>query len=101
MLCRLFLRTSIGTTMGTLLPATLDESQAIADHDGGLPVGEHLRPSPCSPTGRPAPAITRPSTGRWAAAIPNATLLPIERHGHDGINRAPATLVDAYATFLA
>ena len=35
-----------------------------------------------------------------ATAIPNATLFPIKGQGHDGINRAPAVLADAFAAFL-
>ena len=101
MLCRLFLRTSIGTTMGALLPATLDESQAIADHDGPASRWANISARVLLTYGAAGPRYYQALNEALVAAIPNATLLPIERHGHDGINRAPATLVDAYATFLA
>jgi pimeloyl-ACP methyl ester carboxylesterase len=100
MLCRLFLRTSIGAAMGTLLPATLDESQAIANDDGPASRWANISARVLLSYGTSGPRYYESLNRALCAAIPGATLLPIKRHGHDGINRAPAMLVDGYATFL-
>lgn len=63
-------------------------------------MGEHLRPSPPRLRGASGPPYYRDLNQALTTAIPHATLLPLEGHGHDGINRAPAKLTDAYATFL-
>ncbi|HEU5484433.1 MAG TPA: alpha/beta hydrolase [Microlunatus sp.] len=100
MLCRLFLRTGIGATMGALLPATLDESQEIADNDGPASRWANISARVLLTYGAAGPRYYQHLNQALATAIPHATLLPITRHGHDGINRAPAMLVDAYGAFL-
>lgn len=100
MFCRLFLRTNIGATMGALLPATLDESQEIVDHDGPASQWADISARVLLTYGAAGPPYYAGLNRALAASIPDATLMPIERHGHDGINRAPAALVDAYAEFV-
>lgn len=100
LLCRLFLRTSVGASMGALLPATLDESQEIADHDGPASRWANIAANVLLTYGTSGPPYYQGLNQALAAVIPTATLLPIKHHGHDGINRAPAPLVDAYAAFL-
>jgi pimeloyl-ACP methyl ester carboxylesterase len=100
-LCKLFLRTRIGAAMGELLPSTLDESQQIVDDDGPAAQWADISPPVLLTYGMSGPRYYASLNQALAAAIPNATLLAMRRLGHEGINRAPAVLVDAWAGFLA
>lgn len=100
-LCRAFLRTPIGRTMGELLPTTLDESRWIRDHDGPADRWSGIEAEVLLSYGAAGPAYYAPLNEALARALPRARVLPVPRSGHDGINRAPRRLTDPLSDFLA
>ncbi|GAA4959301.1 alpha/beta fold hydrolase [Actinoplanes utahensis] len=99
-ICRLFLRTSIGRTMGELLPTTLDESQLIHRHDGPPEQWAGVEAEVLLACGAAGPPYYRPINEALAAVMPHARSLIVPRAGHDALNRAPQHLVDALADFF-
>jgi pimeloyl-ACP methyl ester carboxylesterase len=100
-LCRAFLRTPIGRTMGSLLPTTLDESRWIRDHDAPAAQWSGIEAEVLLSYGAAGPPYYADLNSALARALPHARVLPIPRSGHDGINRAPRRLTDPLADFLA
>jgi pimeloyl-ACP methyl ester carboxylesterase len=100
-ICRAFLRTSIGRTMGGLLPTTLDESNQIRLHDGPAETWSGIRADVLLTYGASGPGYYAGLNEALAGALPRARVLPIPRSGHDGLNRAPDRLVEPLAEFFA
>ena len=99
-LCRLFLRTSVGRTMGELLASTLDESRAVVEHDGPASAWSGVRATTLLAYGAAGPRYYAPLNDALARALPHARTLPVARCGHDGLNRAPDRLVVPLRGFL-
>jgi pimeloyl-ACP methyl ester carboxylesterase len=98
-ICRLFLRTPIGRTMGELLPMTLDESQAIWLADGPAARWAGVTAEVLLARGAAGPPYYEQINNALAVALPCSRTLAV-RCGHDGINRAPARLIEPLAEFF-
>ena len=99
-ICRLFLRTSIGRTMGALLPTTLDESELIYRHDGPPEQWAGVEAEVLLACGADGPPYYQPINEALARVMPRARTLIVPRAGHDAINRAPAHLIAALTEFF-
>ncbi|MEU8241816.1 alpha/beta hydrolase [Actinoplanes missouriensis] len=99
-MCKLLLRTSIGRTMGDLLPSTLDESALIHRHDGPPEQWSGVEAEVLLACGAAGPPYYRPSIEALAGVMPHARTLVVPKAGHDALNRAPQHLVDALASFF-
>src|SRR4051794_33451865 len=101
-LCRAFLHTNIGRTMGELLPTTLDESHQIHLHDAPASSWAGVGAEVLLTYGADGPPYYADLNAELARALPHARVLPIRRSGHDGLNRAPrrpvAPLIDFFAS---
>ena len=100
-ICRAFLRTSIGRTMGELLEMTLDESDEIRLHDGPAESWSGVSADVLLTYGAAGPPYYVRLNQELARALPRARVLPISRSGHDGLNRAPRRLIEPLAEFFA
>jgi pimeloyl-ACP methyl ester carboxylesterase len=100
-ICRAFLRTSIGRTMGGLLPTTLDESNQIRLHDGPAETWSGIKADVLLAYGTNGPGYYAGLNESLARALPRARVLPIPGSGHDGLNRAPDRLVKPLVEFFA
>jgi pimeloyl-ACP methyl ester carboxylesterase len=100
-LCRAFLRTQIGRTMGGLLEMTLDESHQIRLHDGPAKSWSGVSADVLLAYGAAGPPYYAWLNEGLARALPRARVLAIPRSGHDGLNRAPRRLVEPLAEFFA
>ena len=100
-ICRAFLRTSIGRTMGGLLPTTLDESNQIRLHDGPAETWSGISADVLLAYGANGPGYYAGLNESLARALPRARVLPIPGSGHDGLNRAPDRLVEPLVEFFA
>lgn len=100
-LCRAFLRTPIGRTMGALLPTTLDESHEIRLHDGPAASWSEVTADVLLAYGAAGPPYYVGLNDELARALPSARVLPIPGSGHDALNRAPRRLVEPLADFFA
>jgi pimeloyl-ACP methyl ester carboxylesterase len=100
-LCRAFLRTRVGRTMGGLLTTTLDESHQIRLHDGPAEAWSGVRADVLLTYGADGPPYYARLNQELARAMPQARVLPIARSGHDGLNRAPRRIVEPLAHFFA
>jgi pimeloyl-ACP methyl ester carboxylesterase len=98
--CRLFLRTRIGRTMGDLLAMTLDESQQIRMHDGPAEQWAGVTADVLLACGASGPRYYVRSNEALARALPRARTLQIPHGGHDAVNRAPSRLVEPLAAFF-
>jgi pimeloyl-ACP methyl ester carboxylesterase len=98
--CRLFLRTPIGGTMGDLLALTLDESQLIRAHDGPAEQWAGVTANVLLMCGGKGPRYYVRSNAALARALPHARTMEIPRSGHDAINRARPRLVEPLAAFF-
>lgn len=99
-LCRAFLRTAIGRTMGGLLTTTLDESYQIHLHDGPATAWSGIAADVLLAYGADGPPYYAKLNEDLARALAHARILPVRRCGHDGLNRAPRRLVEPLAAFL-
>ncbi|MGC5017081.1 alpha/beta fold hydrolase [Micromonospora sp. DT47] len=100
-ICRAFLRTRIGRTMGDLLPITLDESHQVRVHDGPADQWAGVTAEVLLACGADGPPYYVELNEALARALPRARTLRIPRSGHDAINRAHPRLVDPLAAFFA
>jgi len=100
-LCRLFLRTAIGRTMGDLLAMTLGESQQIRLHDGPAEQWAAVTAEVLLACGASGPHYYMQSNEALARALPRTQTLRVPRSGHDAINRARRRLVEPLAAFFA
>lgn len=100
-ICRAFLRTPIGRTMGELLPTTLDESRQVSLHDGPATSWSEVTADVLLTYGADGPPYYADLNDALAGALPHARVLPVRRSGHDGLNRAPRRLVTPLVEFLA
>jgi pimeloyl-ACP methyl ester carboxylesterase len=99
-LCRAFLRTSIGRTMGELLPMTLDESELIRAHDGPPAQWAGVTAEVLLAAGADGPPYYAGINQALAGVLPRARTIQIPRCSHDAINRARPQLVNALAAFF-
>ncbi|MFI5488404.1 alpha/beta fold hydrolase [Micromonospora echinaurantiaca] len=99
-LCRLFLRTQVGRQMSELLDITLDETALVAAHGGAPEQYTGVEAEVLFAYGQAGPPYYPRIAAALATALPRMRVLPVPRCGHDGINRAPARLVDPLAAFL-
>jgi pimeloyl-ACP methyl ester carboxylesterase len=100
-LCRAFLRTPVGRTMGGLLTTTLDESLQIHLHDGPATSWSGVTAEVLLTYGTAGPPYYASLNNELAHALARARVLPIPRSGHDGLNRAPRRLIGPLKQFLA
>ncbi|MFI6265886.1 alpha/beta fold hydrolase [Micromonospora sp. NPDC051006] len=100
-ICRLFLRTPIGRSMGELLPMTLDESRLIHEHDGPADQYAGITAEVLLACGADGPPYYPQLNEALARVLPRARTLIVPRSGHDAINRARPRLVDPFAAFFA
>ena len=100
-ICRLFLRTPIGRTMGELLPTTLDEATLIHRHGGPPERWSGIDAEVLLAAGANGPPYYPPTNQALARVMPSARTLVVPHAGHDALNRAPQRLVDALAAFFA
>ncbi|BCB76620.1 hypothetical protein GCM10022251_22020 [Phytohabitans flavus] len=100
-ICRAFLRTPIGRTMGNLLAQTLDETNQVRLHDGPADPWSAVQAEVLLTYGAGGPPYYVGLNETLAHALPHARVLPIPRSGHDGLNRAPSRLVEPLAEFFA
>ena len=100
-ICRLFLRTRIGRDMGELLGITLDETAMIVAHDGPPEQYAGVTAEVLFAYGQAGPPYYPRIAAALGPVLPRMRVLPVPKSGHDGINRAPARLVDPLAAFLA
>jgi hypothetical protein len=98
--CRLFLRTPIGRTMGDLLAMTLDEAHQIRLHDGPAEQWGGITAEVLLACGTNGPHYYAQSNEALARALPRARTLQIPRSGHDAIDRARRRLVEPLAAFF-
>ncbi|SCF45568.1 Pimeloyl-ACP methyl ester carboxylesterase [Micromonospora matsumotoense] len=71
-ICRLFLRTTIGRTMGELLPTTLDESMLIPQHDSSPQRWAGITAEVLPAYGSSGPPYYRPTNEALARVMPHA-----------------------------
>ncbi|MGW5672585.1 alpha/beta fold hydrolase [Micromonospora sp. NPDC003776] len=100
-ICRLFLRTPIGRTMGALLPMTLRETRQIQAHEAPAEEYAGIAAEVLLACGAKAAPWYAEVNEMLAAVLPRARTLQVPRCGHNGIAVAPPRLVDPIATFLA
>jgi pimeloyl-ACP methyl ester carboxylesterase len=100
-ICRAFLRTAIGRTMGGLLASTLDESEQVRLHDGPAESWSGVSAEVLLAYGAGGPPYYAALNAELAHALPRARVLRIARSGHDGLNRAPRRVVEPLAQFFA
>jgi pimeloyl-ACP methyl ester carboxylesterase len=100
-LCRAFLRTSVGHTMGELLTTTLDESHQIHLRDGPATSWSGVTAEVLLTYGAAGPPYYASLNDKLAHALDHARVLSIPRSGHDGLNRAPHRLITPLKQFLA
>jgi pimeloyl-ACP methyl ester carboxylesterase len=100
-ICRLFLRTRIGRTMGELLPMTLDESDQIVRDDGPAEQWADIPAAILLMCGADGPPTFIEANESLARVLPQARTLRIPRSGHDALNRARPRLVNPLAAFFA
>lgn len=100
-ICRLFLRTPIGRTMGELLPMTLDESDQLRRLEGPADQWAGITAETLLACGAAGPPYYSQINRALAGVLPRARTLQVPRCGHDAVNRAPARLVEPLATFFA
>ncbi|MEU1838021.1 alpha/beta fold hydrolase [Micromonospora chersina] len=99
-ICRAFLRTEVGRTMGSLVGMTLAESRQIEAYEG--PAGEYagITAETLLISGaRAAPYFTE-INDLLAAAIPRARTLRVPGSPHNGIAVAPPALINPVTTFF-
>ncbi|MEV6349696.1 alpha/beta hydrolase [Actinoplanes sp. NPDC051851] len=99
-MCRLFLRTPIGRMMGDLFVMTLDETVLIGQHDGPPERWAGITAETLFTCGGSGPPYYQDIQRLLVGALPNARGLVIPKCGHDGINRAPARVVEPFADFF-
>jgi pimeloyl-ACP methyl ester carboxylesterase len=100
-ICRVFLRTRIGRTMGDLLSITLDESDQVRAHDGPADQYAGVTAEALLACGADGPPYYAEVNDALARVLPRARTLRIPRSGHDAINRARPRLVDPLTAFFA
>lgn len=100
-LCRAFLRTPIGKTMGELLPITLDETDEVRAHDGPAARWAGVTAEVLLASGASGPRYYVDINEALGRVLPRARTLSVARSGHDAINRAHPRLVEPLAAFFA
>ncbi len=100
-MCRLLLRTSVGRTLGGLLPTTLPESRQVQAHDGPPERYAGVTAEVLLATGASAPPYFAQLNEVLAGVLPRPRTLRIPRCRHDALNIAPARLVEPIAEFFA
>jgi pimeloyl-ACP methyl ester carboxylesterase len=99
-LCRGFLRTPIGRTMGDLLPTALDEANQMLAYDGPAARWAGITADVLLAYGAAGPPYYAELNQALARVLPNARTLAVPRSRHDAINRARPRLLDPLAAFF-
>lgn len=100
-LCRAFLHTSVGRTMGELLPTTIPEIREAVEHAGPASAYAGITAPTLLATGAWSPPYYARINRALAAVMPDAHTVVIPRAGHDAPNVARGRFVDELATFFA
>ncbi|MBA9004734.1 alpha/beta fold hydrolase [Thermomonospora cellulosilytica] len=100
-ICRAFLRTRIGRTMGDLLPTTLEEADQARAYDGPAEQWAGITAEVLLACGVDGPPYYAGINEALARVLPRARTLQIPRSGHDAVNRARRRLVEPLAAFFA
>ncbi|MGW9194423.1 alpha/beta fold hydrolase [Micromonospora chersina] len=99
-ICRAFLRTEVGRTMGSLVGMTLVESRQIETYEGPAEEYAGITAETLLISGaRAAPYFTE-INDLLAAAIPRAQTLRVPGSPHNGIAVAPPALISPLTTFF-
>ncbi|MFC0032941.1 alpha/beta fold hydrolase [Micromonospora chaiyaphumensis] len=99
-ICRAFLRTEVGRTMGGLVGMTLVESRQVQAHEGPADEYAAITAETLLISGaRAAPYFTE-INDRLAAVIPRARTLRVPGSPHNGIAVAPPALINPLASFF-
>ena len=99
-ICRLFLRTPIGTMMGELLATTLDDATAIRAYSSTAAQWSGLEAEVLLACGASGPSYYPRINEALAAAIPRARTLLVPRSAHDALNRAHPRIVEPLIAFF-
>ncbi|MFI2647929.1 hypothetical protein [Micromonospora fulviviridis] len=99
-ICRVFLRTEVGRTMGGLVGMTLAESRQIEAYEGPAEEYAGVAAEALLVSGKAAPYFTE-INNLLAAALPRARTLVIPASAHNGIAAAPPAVVNPIATFFS
>ncbi|MFG3298281.1 alpha/beta fold hydrolase [Micromonospora chersina] len=99
-ICRAFLRTEVGRTMGSLVGMTLAESRQIEAYEGPAEEYAGITAETLLISGAKAAPYFTEINHLLAAAIPRAQTLRVPGSPHNGIAVAPPALIDPLATFF-
>ncbi|MEW2330221.1 alpha/beta fold hydrolase [Micromonospora chersina] len=99
-ICRAFLRTEVGRTMGSLVGMTLAESRQIEAYEGPAEEYAGITAETLLISGAKAAPYFTEINHLLAAAIPRARTLRVPGSPHNGIAVAPPALIDPLATFF-
>ena len=98
---RLLLKTPPGKTMARLLPTVPAESRLAVEADGPASAWASISSAVRFFVGERSPGYYRPSVEALAGVMPSADVEIVPRQGHDGIARAPKSLVASVTEFLS
>ncbi|MGC3863594.1 alpha/beta fold hydrolase [Micromonospora chersina] len=99
-ICRAFLRTEVGRTMGSLVGMTLAESRQIEAYEGPAEEYAGITAETLLISGAKAAPYFTEINDRLAAVIPKARTLRVPGSPHNGIAVAPPTLINPLTTFF-
>jgi pimeloyl-ACP methyl ester carboxylesterase len=100
-ICRVFLRTPIGRTMGDLLPATVHEAREVQAHDGPAEDYAGITSDVLLATGAWSPPYYRDINDALAHVMPNARTEILPRSAHDALNIARPQFIEPFTSFFA
>ncbi|MFG2107487.1 alpha/beta fold hydrolase [Micromonospora chersina] len=99
-ICRAFMRTEVGRTMGSLVGMTLAESRQVQAHEGPAEEYAGITAAALLVSGAKAAPYFTEINDRLAAVLPRARALRVPGSPHNGIAAAPPSVVDPIATFF-
>ncbi|SCG35738.1 alpha/beta fold hydrolase [Micromonospora humi] len=99
-LCRAFLRTEVGRTMGALVGMTLAESRQIVAYEGPAEQYAGITAEALLISGAKAAPFFTETNELLAAVLPRARTLRVPGSPHNGIAVAPPALIDPLAAFF-
>ncbi|MEU9825506.1 alpha/beta fold hydrolase [Micromonospora chersina] len=99
-ICRAFLRTEVGRTMGSLVGMTLAESRQIEAYEGPAEEYAGITAETLLISGAKAAPYFTEINHLLAAAIPRAQTLRVPGSPHNGIAVAPPALITPLTTFF-
>jgi pimeloyl-ACP methyl ester carboxylesterase len=99
-ICRAFLRTPVGRTMGGLVGMTLAESRQIEAHEGPAEEYAGITAEALLASGAKAAPYFTEINERLATVLPRARTLRVPGSAHNGIAAAPPHVVNPIATYF-